>query len=165
MSEGNKGNYTYEFPMVSATATILIVCSDKILLARRSRNAEAYPGYLSLPGGFLDAGKETVEETAVRELREEIGLDIETNRLHLFHVSSSPGTDPRAHVVNVCYWVEITDQEALTLNAADDVEEIVWMETNEYRVVKPELAFNHAKLLARGLYDMTLHLKDRFLWK
>jgi ADP-ribose pyrophosphatase YjhB (NUDIX family) len=54
----------------------------------------------ALPGGFVDYG-ETVEEAAVREAKEETGLDIDLVRQ--FHVYSMPGRDPRGHMMSTVF--------------------------------------------------------------
>ena len=60
------------------TATAIILFSpDKILLIKRS--TPPFVGYWALPGGRVDPG-ETVEQTIVREVKEETGLDIKIVR-------------------------------------------------------------------------------------
>lgn len=44
-----------------------------MVLTRRSSSLDQHPGQISLPGGAIE-GTETVEETALREAQEEIGL-------------------------------------------------------------------------------------------
>jgi len=55
-------------------STVAIIQDDKILMTKRS-DFEVW----CLPGGHVDPG-ESVAETAVRETREEVGLDVELTR-------------------------------------------------------------------------------------
>lgn len=60
------------------TATAIIPFPEnKILLIKR--NTIPFKGYWGLPGGRMDQG-ETLEQTAVREVKEETGLDVEIVR-------------------------------------------------------------------------------------
>lgn len=52
---------------------------DRVLLMRRAGTG-FFDGLYSLPGGHLEEG-ESVRETAVREMREELGIDIDTAEL------------------------------------------------------------------------------------
>ena len=52
---------------------VLVVENGRLLLARRAMNPEK--GKWSLPAGFVDRGEDP-RETAVREAREETGLDV-----------------------------------------------------------------------------------------
>lgn len=56
----------------------LVVREGKVLLARRG--VEPYKGCWDVPGGFLESG-EHPEQGAIRELREETGLNIRLNGL------------------------------------------------------------------------------------
>jgi len=55
---------------------------------------------LALPGGFVDEG-EWVADAAVREVKEETGLDVEI--VELFHVYSDPSRDSRLHTVSTVF--------------------------------------------------------------
>jgi mutator protein MutT len=60
-----------------AAAVAVVVVEDEqgtgILLTTRPETMRAHPGQWALPGGRIDAG-ETPEQTALRELAEELGL-------------------------------------------------------------------------------------------
>ena len=58
------------------------------------------PVGFALPGGFVDEG-EYVADAAVREAKEETGLDIEV--IELFHVYSDPKRDARKHTVSIVF--------------------------------------------------------------
>lgn len=51
-----------------------------LLLTKRSSKLRRHAGQWALPGGRVDRG-ETVEETAIREVKEEIGLSLETSQI------------------------------------------------------------------------------------
>jgi len=55
----------------------------------------------ALPGGFIDYG-EAAEEAAVREAKEETGLEVIL--LGLLGVYSRPDRDPRQHTMSTVYW-------------------------------------------------------------
>ena len=58
------------------------------------------PHGFALPGGFVDEW-EWIADAAVREAKEETGLDVEL--VELFHVYSDPKRDPRQHTVSTVF--------------------------------------------------------------
>ncbi len=60
------------YPSIAPAIIVAIVCNDKILLARNTN----FPGnWYSLIAGYVDIG-ETLEEALIREVKEEVGLDV-----------------------------------------------------------------------------------------
>jgi 8-oxo-dGTP diphosphatase len=90
----------------------------------------------ALPGGFVDAG-ETLAQAAVREAKEETGLDVRL--LEQFFTYSAPGRDPRQHTVSTVFIARASG----TLLAADDAAAAGIFDPAEYR----ELAFDHAQIV------------------
>ncbi|MGM1048125.1 MAG: NUDIX domain-containing protein [Bacillota bacterium] len=66
-----------KIPKVGVGAVILDE-NSRILLVLRKKSPEA--GYWSLPGGKVEY-METVENAVIREIKEELGIDIEIERL------------------------------------------------------------------------------------
>jgi 8-oxo-dGTP diphosphatase len=75
---------------------IIDMGAGMILMVERKNEPHGW----ALPGGFVDVG-ETIEEAALREVREECGLDVELVRQ--FHCYSNPKRDPRSHTVSVVF--------------------------------------------------------------
>jgi len=91
----------------------------------------------ALPGGFVDYG-ETLEEAAVREAREETGLEI--NAVEQFHTYSDPRRDPRQHTISTVF----TARGQGNPRAGDDAEKVgIFGEEN----LPLPLAFDHGQIL------------------
>ncbi len=86
-------------PYLATDVVIRLWESDKfrgiVLIERKNP-----PVGLALPGGFVEVG-ESVESAAVREMKEETGLDVRLSGL--LGVYSDPERDPRFHVVSVVF--------------------------------------------------------------
>ncbi|MBI2079076.1 MAG: NUDIX hydrolase [Euryarchaeota archaeon] len=124
------------------TADPVVVQDGKILLVKRGR--EPFKGRWCLPGGFVEPG-EKVEAAAVRELREETGL--EGKVVGLVGVYSEPGRDPRGPTVSVVYRVRVQPSAP---KAGDDAEDARFWPLDAL----PPLAFDHDRIVAdvrRGL--------------
>jgi 8-oxo-dGTP pyrophosphatase MutT (NUDIX family) len=124
--------------MVVAASAVVTDAQGRILLERRRDN-----GLWALPGGGMDLG-DSLPGTAVREVKEETGLDVEVTGL------VGTYTDPR-HIIayadgevrrqfNVCFTARITGGEL----AISD-------ESTELRFVAPgeldQLAMHHTQRL------------------
>lgn len=113
--------------------------TNEFLLVRRRNPPEGW----ALPGGFLEAG-ESLAEAAVRETKEETGLDVELTQQ--FFAYSRPGRDPRGPVVSVVFVAAaIEDEEP---KGADDAAEARFFRLSEFEGASgPRLAFDHRQIL------------------
>ena len=115
------------------TVDIIIEIEGRIVLIKRKNP----PFGWALPGGFVDYG-ESFETAAVREAKEETGLDV--TGLCQFHTYSDPGRDARLHTASTVF----TARSSGVPVAGDDAGEAGLFSKDNL----PELAFDHAAILA-----------------
>jgi len=96
------------------------------------------PVGLALPGGFVEVG-ESVESAALREVKEETGL--EARLAGLLGVYSDPGRDPRFHVVSVVF---VGDAEGEP-RAGSDAKEVKVFRLEE--IPLDRLVFDHGRII------------------
>lgn len=129
----------YEDPKVATG--VLVVMENQLLLVRRVM--EPLIGHWSIPAGFVNAFEDP-REAALRECREETGLEIRL--CGLFDVFYGR-EHPRGSDILLVYRAEVTGG---TLTAADDADEVGWFSLNDL----PPLAFESTrKILARLTQD------------
>ena len=63
-------------PVRLASCMVIQDDEDSVLLTKRSQRMSVFPGAWVLPGGHIEVG-ESLEECAVREIKEETGIEIE----------------------------------------------------------------------------------------
>lgn len=78
------------------TVDVIIEVGGGIVLIKRKNPPYGW----ALPGGFVNYG-ETLENAAIREAKEETGLDI--TLCSQFHTYSDPNRDPRFHTISTVY--------------------------------------------------------------
>ena len=123
--------YRNPFP----TVDIIIELDRRGIILIKRKN---YPYGWALPGGFVDYG-ESLEDAAVREAKEETGLDVKLIRQ--LHTYSRPDRDPRHHSISTVF-IGAAEGEP---RAADDAKEagIFTKDT-----LPEPLAFDHGEILA-----------------
>ena len=115
------------------TVDIIIELKGGIVLIERKNPPDGW----ALPGGFVDYG-ETLESAAVREAKEETGLDVELIRQ--FHTYSDPRRDPRHHTVTTVYVAKAQG----TAIAGDDAKAAGVFEKEG---LPEKIAFDHKEIL------------------
>ncbi len=118
------------------TVDIIIEVGDKIVLVERKNPPYGW----ALPGGFVEYG-ESYEEAAVREAKEETGLDVEL--LCQMHLYSSPERDPRFHTATLVFIAKAQGSP----QGGDDAKRAELFSLHDL----PPLAFDHGKILSHYL--------------
>jgi mutator protein MutT len=124
-------------PVPSVAA--IIVEDGRILLIRRGK--EPSMGKWSIPGGRMEWG-ETLIDAVKREVREETGLEIETESVAgIYDLIIPDGNEIKYHYVIIDYFAKKIGGE---LSANDDASEARWVPITHL-----------------GSYDLAEHLKER----
>lgn len=92
----------------------------------------------ALPGGFVEYG-ETLEGAAIREAKEETGLDVTLKGQ--FYAYSDPERDPRQHTVSVVFIATANGEP----KGADDAK--IARAFPEDKIPFDKMVFDHSKIL------------------
>ncbi|NPA68194.1 MAG: NUDIX hydrolase [Chlorobi bacterium] len=145
-----ESSYCYKYPRPAYTSDCLVFVRTngiiKILLIKRKNNP--FKDYYALPGGFVDEG-ETSYKAAIRELKEETGLEVD--KVNFFGVFDTPGRDPRGWTISAVYYVFIEDKVAKKSKAGDDASGIKLFLPDKL----PSLAFDHKKIVEKAVKKLT----------
>jgi len=128
---------------VTVDIVIFTIQSEELKVLLVKRGIPPFKGQLALPGGFVHED-ESLDEAAMRELREETGVsDVFLEQLYSF---GEPGRDPRERIITVAYYALISADRS-QLAAGTDTTEAAWWPVSKL----PALAFDHRKILDYAL--------------
>ena len=151
-----------KFDRPSVTTDIVIFtldADDDLNLLLIKRGCHPYKNYWAIPGGFLEVGKESLDEAAYRELGEETNIgNVYLKQLYTF---GEPNRDPRTTVVSVAY-TALVPKESLNVKAGDDAEDaqlfkikydvngIIFHNTST-TITESDLAFDHSEIIRTAI--------------
>lgn len=159
----------FERPSVSVDMMIFTVADEekknyrklpvKILkLLMIKRGDHPYIGQWALPGGFVQMD-ESLEEAALRELKEETNID--TIYMEQLYTSGDVGRDPRTRVISTSY-MSLVDSKTLDIKASDDAEDAKWF-TVCCRMYQEQKTVTEKGYTLQRLYKLTLSNDDNNL--
>lgn len=145
--------YTYKYPRPAVTADCVVMTTEtepNVLLIERGN--EPFKGCWAFPGGFMEMD-ETLEECAVRELKEETGMEVTEDGIFAFGTFSAVDRDPRGRTISKAYLVMV--DKPIEVKGQDDAAKAEWFSICEL----PELAFDHEEMFdhALALYQMLMN--------
>jgi 8-oxo-dGTP diphosphatase len=126
-------------PAVTVDVVLLTVLEDALSVLLIRRDLPPHEGDYALPGGFVRID-ESLDEAAVRELREE--TDVEVRFLEQLYTFGDVERDPARRVITVAYYA-LVDAAPLRPHAGTDARAVSWHPVKAL----PDLAFDHRRIV------------------
>ena len=134
------------------TLDAVVTAASHLLLVRR-KNAPG-KGLWALPGGFLD-GRERLLAGAIRELREETGLDAPDAELAAalreVAVFDHPDRSQRGRIITHAHWFDLPFAALPDVAGADDAAEARWIPLAALPAMETDLFEDHFSIINRFL--------------
>lgn len=139
--------------LLASDVVVFAMWQGKLSVLLIKRKFEPGIGKWAIPGGFVRED-ESLEESALRELKEETGLSKDTY-IEQLYTFGEMDRDPRGRVISVAYIALIAEPEKIKLAATDDAAEAKWFEVNDL----PPLSFG------RSHKEIIMYAWQRLKWK
>lgn len=109
----------------------VFIINDKrqVLLQKRSNNKRFNPNKWGSCAGHVDA-YESLEEAALRELKEEVGLQISKNYLYPFLEKQIFKKDANSHITYL-YYTKCNKKEKEFVIQEEELSEVKWFDINQ----------------------------------
>lgn len=159
----------YWHPGVNPTVDTVVINKNKILLIKRQSDTEN--GKWAIPGGFVDTyakkgepfkkDKETFKNGAMREIKEETGINLMPYRDKMIFVKSyeASGRDPRDNDIawsKSHLFVVNTGNDDLAATTGDDALDYKWIDIKNINNLS--LAFDHKKLINDAIKKIKMEI-------
>ena len=151
---------SFEHPSVTADIVIFTLdSSDELCILLIRRGEYPFKDCWAIPGGFLHAGKESIDEAAARELKSETNIDnVFLKQLYTF---GNLGRDPRTTVISVAY-TALVPKHKLDIRAGDDAKDAklfkikydvdgIIFYNDEMTITEKDLAFDHSEIIKMAI--------------
>ena len=134
--------YRYPHPAVTADCGVFVCQNEKTQVLLIKRGSEPCKDMWALPGGFMNID-ESAEEAAIRELKEETGIDVkEVTQVGAY---SKVDRDPRERVITIAFYTVIDNPVKAV--GQDDAKQAEWFTLDNL----PTLAFDHSEILSAAI--------------
>lgn len=136
------------YPPVFVTVDAVVQCAGRVLLIQRGRAPGK--GLFAVPGGFLEQ-RETVYQSALRELQEETGLELldgdMQHALKAVQVFDHPDRSQRGRVITHAHWFDLGERRLPEVEAADDAASAEWVEISRLAGMEDRFHDDHFHML------------------
>ncbi|MGW1974622.1 NUDIX hydrolase [Streptomyces sp. NPDC001889] len=148
MEDWLKDSTEVEASWVTVDLAIFTVRGDQLMVLLIERGLEPFLGQPALPGGYVQK-RETLHEGALRELKEEAGIDGRQLHLEQLGAYGDPLRDPRGRVVTIAYLALGPNLPAPV--GGTDARRAYWAPVSQLGSGAAQLAFDHPAILTDAL--------------
>lgn len=146
--EINQPLYLYQSPMFMLTVSVVLIMGNGVVLLNDDDK-------FKFPGGIVRSGRETIEFSVVRQVKEQIGIVLKKDLLIPVDFRSSPERSPSGNVVDIGM-VCLIDQEVLNYNG---LRKEVDFEEKRFIEDGVKLVMDHDILMKRAL-EIVLMIRE-----
>jgi bifunctional NMN adenylyltransferase/nudix hydrolase len=133
---------------VFVTVDAIVKCADEVLLIQRGRNPGK--GLYAVPGGFIEQ-RETVYQSALRELIEETGMHLLAgdmrHALKAVQVFDHPDRSQRGRVITHAHLFDRGARQPPDVRAGDDASAAVWVQIGKLITMEDQFHDDHFHIL------------------
>lgn len=124
------------YPPIFVTADAVVIQSGHVLMIKR--RSEPGRGLWALPGGFVNANTDkSVEDAAIRELREETGIKVPAPVLRgsivRGRVFDAVNRSARGRTITHAFHIQLPDGDLPKVKGSDDAEKARWVPIADVR--------------------------------
>jgi bifunctional NMN adenylyltransferase/nudix hydrolase len=136
------------YPPVFVTVDAVVRCSGRVLLIRRGHAPGK--GLLAVPGGFIEQ-RETVYQSALRELREETHLNLlepsMRQALRAVAVFDHPDRSQRGRTLTHAHYFDLGERELPEVLGGDDAASAAWVPIEDLLALEDRFLDDHFHML------------------
>lgn len=137
-----------DYPRIDVTADVVVLARshgfDHVLLIQRKN--DPFIGHWALPGGYVNVDEDIID-AAVRELKEETSISLDTVALTACGVFDRVDRDPRGRVISHVYYTYYQDNAPMPVAADDAVDAGYLRLESNGKLRRLDMAFDHAKII------------------
>jgi bifunctional NMN adenylyltransferase/nudix hydrolase len=137
------------FPPTFVTTDCVVIRSGHVLVVRRKGSPGR--GLIALPGGFLNQ-KESIQDGALRELKEETGIKLPKDELEKAIVESKvfdyPERSLRGRTITHAFLIDLGSGALPVVKGSDDADKAWWMSLSDLATRESEFFEDHFHIIA-----------------
>lgn len=130
-------------PVIVGVPVIIQNSKKEILLGKRKKSISFYPNTWGLPGGLTIQG-EKIKNAAIREVKEEMGIDIKIIKQSKNIYEVLPTKESPVHTINIPFYAKIIKGIP---SPKDETQKVKWFKPSEIKQMN--LAYTHKDILKK----------------